>query len=167
MQKKVLSEQGIYFGEVKMPKGFDINRFDLILSGFSSLLKNEKIKFSKNFDQLNKYIIDHIRLNYNVNLVNQDTWFDMFSSNEKTDPLLNVDPVDLRNSPDYTLLYGLGTSNCHVRVYFDDNRRKGRSYDMELENNHFILFPSNNMYVINNKQEDTLNFVQTITYEYI
>tara|TARA_R100001480_G_scaffold108339_1_gene110098 strand:+ start:1564 stop:2067 length:504 start_codon:yes stop_codon:yes gene_type:complete len=167
MQKKVLSEQGIYFGEVKMPKGFDINRFDLILSGFSSLLKNEKIKFSKSFDQLNKYIIDHIRLNYNVNLVNQDTWFDMFSSNEKTDPLLNVDPVDLRNSPDYTLLYGLGTSNCHVRVYFDDNRRKGRSYDMELENNHFILFPSNNMYVINNKQEDTLNFVQTITYEYI
>ena len=167
MQKKVLSEQEIYFGEVKMPKGFDINRFDLILSGFSSSLKNEKIKFSKNFDQLNKYIIEHIRLNYNVNLVNQDTWFDMFSSNEKTDPLLNVDPVDLRNSPDYTLLYGLGTINCHVRVYYDNNRRKGRSHDMELKNNHFILFPSNNMYIINNKQEDTLNFVQTITYEYV
>jgi hypothetical protein len=167
MQKKVLSEQEIYFGEVKMPKGFDINRFDLILSGFSSSLKNEKIKFSKNFDQLNKYIIEHIRLNYNVNLVNKDTWFDMFSPNEKTDPLLNVNLVDLKNSPDYTLLYGLGTINCHVRVYYDNNRRKGRSHDIELKNNHFILFPSNNMYIINNKQEDTLNFVQTITYEYV
>ena len=104
---------------------------------------------------------------YNINLVNQDTWFDMFSPNEKTDPLLNVNLVDLKNSPDYTLLYGLGTINCHVRVYYDNNRRKGRSYDMELKNNHFILFPSNNMYIINNKQEDTLNFVQTTTYEYV
>jgi hypothetical protein len=52
-------------------------------------------------------------------------------------------------------------------VYYDNNRRKGRSYDMKLKNNHFILFPSNNMYVIKNKQEDTLNFIQTITYEYV
>ena len=38
---------------------------------------------------------------------------------------------------------------------------------MPLENNQFIMFPSTNMYIIKNNQKDSLNFVQTITYEYI
>ena len=38
---------------------------------------------------------------------------------------------------------------------------------MKLENNGFILFPSNNIYYIDNKPRDTLNFVQTITYIYV
>jgi len=168
MQKKVLSEQAIIYGDVSMPKGFEIDRFDLALSGFSSILKGEKIKLNhKKFEQLNKYIIEHIYLNYEISLVNQDTWSNMYLPNERTEPLLNVDPVDLKNSPDYTLLYGVGTSNCHVRIYYDDNRRKGRSWDMKLENNGFILFPSNNIYYIDNKPRDTLNFVQTITYIYV
>ena len=121
----------------------------------------------RSFEQLNKYIIEHIYLNYNISLVNQDTWSNMYLPNERTEPLLNVDPVDLKNSPDYTLLYGVGTSDCHVRIYYDDNRRKGRSWDMKLENNGFILFPSNNIYYIDNKPRDTLNFVQTITYIYV
>ena len=28
------------------------------------------------------------------------------------------------------------------------------------------MFPSTNMYYINNKQKDSLNFVQTITYDF-
>ena len=31
----------------------------------------------------------------------------------------------------------------------------------------FIMFPSTNMYYLTNTQKDSLNFVQTITYEYI
>jgi len=38
---------------------------------------------------------------------------------------------------------------------------------VELENNKFIMFPSTNMYYLTNNQKDSLNFVQTITYEYI
>ena len=57
--------------------------------------------------------------------------------------------------------------NCMVRIHYEDNRRKGRSWDIELKNNMFIMFPSTNMYYITNNQKDSLNFVQTITYEYI
>ena len=53
-----------------------------------------------------------------------------------------------------------------VKIHYEDNRRKGRSWDIELINNMFIMFPSTNMYYINNKQSQGLNFVQTITYEY-
>ena len=34
-------------------------------------------------------------------------------------------------------------------------------------NNKFIMFPSTNMYYIINHQKDSLNFIQTITYEFI
>ena len=57
--------------------------------------------------------------------------------------------------------------NCMVRIHYEDNRRKGRSWDIELTNNKFIMFPSTCMYYLTNNQKDSLNFVQTILYEYI
>ena len=81
--------------------------------------------------------------------------------------MLNINPVDLRNTPDYILLYGVKVEKCMVKIHYDDNRRKGRSWDIELKNNMFIMFPSTNMYYIINNQKDSLNFIQTITYEFI
>ena len=40
-------------------------------------------------------------------LVNKETWGNVYKPKEISIPLLNIDPVDLRNSPDYTLLYGV------------------------------------------------------------
>ena len=54
-----------------------------------------------------------------------------------------------------------------VRIHYEDNRRKGRSWDIPLENNKFIMFPSTCMYYLTNTQKDSLNFVLTTTYEYI
>jgi len=116
---------------------------------------------------LNTYIRDYIGLEYEINLVNKSTWGNIYKPAETTIPLLNIDPVDLRNSPDFTMLYGVKVKDCFVRVHFEDNRRKGRSWDIELKDNMFIMFPSTNMYYLTNNQKDSLNFVQTITYEYI
>ena len=167
MKKKVLTEQALFYGNVSMPKGFEISPLKLSQSIFESFYKNKKFIFSKDWDMLNTYIRDYIRLNYSITLLNKDVWANVYIPNEKTESLINVDPVDLKNSPDYTLLYGINTKNCNVKIYYDDNRRKGRSWDIELKDNMFIMFPSTNMYHINNEQKDSLNFVQTITYEYI
>ena len=64
------------------------------------------------------------------------------------------------------MLYGIEVEDCIVRIYYDDNRRKGRSWDIPLENNKFIIFPSSNTYYITNNQKDSLNFVQTTTYDH-
>ena len=167
MQKKVLTEQALYFGDVSMPKGFEIDRDKLSGDILQSVIQNKDFPFSRTFDMLNTYMRDHINLDYGFTLVNKETWGNIYKPQETTIPLLNIDPVDLRNSPDYTLLYGVKTNNCFVRIFYDDNRRKGRSWDIELKDNMFIMFPSTNMYYINNRQKDSLNFVQTITYEYI
>jgi hypothetical protein len=167
MHKKVLSEIGLYYGDVAMPKHWEIDQNELSHHILHSNLTNEKFQFSRTWDKLNTYIREHIRLKYSIDLVNKETWGDIYNPKQGSLPLLNIDPMDLRNSPDYTLLYGVKVESCNVRIFYDDNRRKNRSWDMELKNNMFIMFPSTNMYHITNNQKDSLNFIQTITYEFI
>ena len=167
MEKNILTEQAIYYSDVSMPKGFEIDRNKLSGDILQSTFTDSEFPFSRTWDMLNTYIREHIHLEYHFQLINKKTWGDMYKPNQQTEPLLNIDPVDLRNSPDYTLLYGVKVDNCMVRIFYDDNRRKGRSWDISLENNKFIMFPSSNMYTIKNKQKDSLNFIQTITYEYL
>ena len=167
MQKKVLSEIALYYGDVTMPKDWDIDQNKLQKDILISNIDNSVFPFSKEWDKLNTYIREHVNLEYHFQLINKQTWGNTYRPQEVSIPLLNIDPVDLRNSPDYTLLYGVSVKNCMVRIHYEDNRRKGRSWDIPLENNKFIMFPSTNMYYLINDQKDNLNFVQTITYEYI
>jgi len=167
MQKKVLTEQALYFGDVDMPKDWDIDRDKLSGDILQSVIQKKDFPFSRTFDMLNTYVRDHINVDYGFTLINKDTFGNIYKPGDTSQPFINVDPVDLRNSPDYTLLYGVKVKDCFVRIYYEDNRRKGRSWDIELKDNMFIMFPSTNMYYITNNQKDSLNFVQTILYEYI
>jgi hypothetical protein len=167
MQKKVLTEQSLFYGDIDMPKGFEIDQEKLTNDILQSTFNTKEFPFSRTWDMLNTYMRDFIGLDYGINLVNKSTWGNIYKPNETTIPLLNIDPVDLRNSPDFTMLYGVKVKDCNVRIHYEDNRRKGRSWDIELKNNMFIMFPSTNMYYLTNNQKDSLNFVQTITYEYI
>ena len=167
MQRKVLTEQSLFYGDIDMPKGFEIDQEKLTNDILQSTFNTKEFPFSRTWDMLNTYMRDFIGLDYGINLVNKSTWGNIYKPNETTIPLLNIDPVDLRNSPDFTMLYGVKVKDCFVRIHYEDNRRKGRSWDIELKNNMFIMFPSTNMYYLTNNQKDSLNFVQTITYEYI
>jgi len=167
MQKKVLSEQTLYYGNVTMPEHWEIDQNDLAHHILHSNLTNKELQFSKTLSKLNNYLIDFTNLETKISLVNKKVFGNIYNPNEISPPLLNVDPVDLRNSPDFTMLYGVKVEDCFVRIHYEDNRRKGRSWDIELKNNMFIMFPSTNMYYLTNNQKDSLNFVQTITYEYI
>ena len=167
MQRQVLSEQSLFYGDIDMPKGFEIDQEKLTNDILQSTFNTKEFPFSRTWDMLNTYMRDFIGLDYGINLVNKSTWGNIYKPNETTIPLLNIDPVDLRNSPDFTMLYGVKVKDCFVRIHYEDNRRKGRSWDIELKNNMFIMFPSTNMYYLTNNQKDSLNFVQTITYEYI
>ena len=167
MHKKVLTEQSIYFGDVSMPKDWEIDQNDLAHHILQSKLTNEELQFSRTFDKLNTYIKEFINLKHGITLLNKSAWGNIYKPNQQTEPLFNTDPVDLKHSPDFTFLYGVKVKDCFVRIHFEDNRRKGRSWDIPLTNNKFIMFPSTNMYYITNNQKDSLNFVQTITYEYI
>ena len=167
MKKKVLSEIALYYGDIEMPKGFEINRKQIQSDILKSQINNKDFPYSREWDKLNTYLREHINVEYGFQLINKETWGNFYKPKETSISLLNINPVDLRNSPDYTLLYGVNVKDCSIRIHYNDNRRAGRSWDISLKNNQFIMFPSTNMYYITNNQKDSLNFILTITNEFI
>ena len=140
MQRQVLTEQSLFYGDIDMPKGFEIDQEKLTNDILQSTFNNKEFPFSRTWDMLNTYMRDFIGLEHNINLVNKSTWGNIYKPAETTIPLLNIDPVDLRNSPDYTLVYGtfVGKDSCELVIEYDDNRRKNRSEKT------FLLSGSNN-----------------------
>ena len=165
MQKEILSEQAVYFGDINMPKGFEIDRDKLSKDIIQSKIKNSNIPFSKNLTLLDTYISDHVRLEHNKTLITKKSWGNIYKPNQISEPLLDIDKNDLAHSPDFTVLYGSEVKDCIVRIYYNDNRRKGYIWEKPLNNNEFIMFPSSNYYILINNQKDSLNLIYSITYE--
>ena len=183
MQKVVLSEIDLYHGEVAMPKGFDIDldkiRNDIIESYIQEKRINNNPKaytfddyvvpFSQPLQWMQDYIRDHWRVEYGSTLVQRNMHGNVMHPQEKSWARHQVEPVDLRNSPDYTLIYGVdvkeGSSECIIE--YDDNRRKNRTWHIPLKNNEFIMFPATNKYSFSPNTSNSLNIILTINYEYI
>jgi hypothetical protein len=169
MQKKVLSEIDLYFGQIEMPKDFEIDREKLCIDIL--LFNNYKndFKFSRSWDMLQTYLREHINLKYNFTLIHKKTFGEIYKPREYSHSLLKVDPVDLKHSPDYVMLYGVnvGKDSCKVFIEYDNNRRKGKSWKIPLNDNDFIMFPSTQRYHITANTSEQLNFILTSTYEFI
>tara|TARA_R100000773_G_C4113544_1_gene52475 strand:- start:19 stop:294 length:276 start_codon:yes stop_codon:yes gene_type:complete len=89
MEKKVLTEQALYYGDVSMPKGFEINKQKLISDIYHSTFIEKEFPFSKSWDMLNTYIKDHINAKHKIQLINKKTWGNIYKSNEVTQTLTN------------------------------------------------------------------------------
>lgn len=164
MNKNILTEQAVYTGFINTPKNYEIDSKELIKDIYESKFINNEFKFSKNWDLLNTYIREFLQLKFHLNLKNKKTWGNIFRPKENCFHLLEVDLNDLKNSPDYICLYGVNVSNCLINIHYNDNRKKGKEYKVELKNNMFIIFSSLNHFDIINNQND-LNYILSTTYE--
>jgi len=169
MEKKVISEIGLYFGQINMPEGFEIDQEKLTCDILLSTLYNKEFPFSKSWDMLNTYLCEYINLNYNLKLVVKKIIGNIYYPKQHSNSYLQVDPIDLRHSPDYVMLYGVdvGKNSCKIFIEYDDNRRKGRSWEIFLNNNDFVMFPSTQRYHITTNTSEQLNFILTNTYEFV
>jgi hypothetical protein len=169
MKKKVLSQIDLYFGQIEMPKDFEIDREKLCLDILLFINYNNEFPFSKAWDMLQTYLREHINLEHGLNLIHKKTVGNIYSLRQHSHSLLQLNPVDLRNSPDYVMLYGVnvGKNSCKVYIEYDDNRRKGKSYEIILNDNDFVMFPSTQRYHVTANTSEQLNFILTSTYEFI
>ena len=167
MRKEVLSEIAVIQGEVKLPKGYEINQDVIIKDITEQYLFKKDFQFSKEWDRLNKYIIEYMNLNNFGVIVDMNTWGSIYLPNQGSQPLKEVDENNFRDSPYFTMLYGVKIldDSCDIKIYYDDIKFKQKEYNFKLKTNHFILFPSTLSYYIlpNNKTEK--NYIQTITYD--
>ena len=183
MHKKVLTEVDLYTGEIAMPKGFEIDRNKIkndILKSFviedrinnnpqTYSYKNYKVPYSQPLQWMQDYVRDHWKVEYGFTLVPKNMHGKILHPNEKSVLMHSVDPVDLRNSPDYTLIYGLDIepNSCECIIEYDNNRRKNRTFHLPIKNNEFIMFPATQRYMITENTSNKLNTIVVINYEYI
>ena len=183
MQKKVLTEVDLYTGEIAMPKGFEVNRDKIkndILKSFVTSdrinnnprtysYKNYKVPFSQPLQWMQDYMRDHWKVEYGPTLVQKGTHAKVLHPKEQSVLMHSLEPVDLRNSPDYTFIYVVDVepNSCECIIEYDDNRRKNRTWHLPFVNNNFIMFPATQRYMITENTSDKLNTFLIINYEYI
>lgn len=170
IDKKVLSEIDIYSGKIKMPEGFEIDRLELVKNiTVSNYYQDIKYPFSKEWDKLKNYISEFSLVKYGFSLTSRDTFGNFFERNENSKPMITANSLDLINSPDYVFLYGveIDSGTCEIVIHYDNNRRKNKIYRHKLETNEFIMFPSTQLYHIENNKNSYLNYIQTILFNYI
>ena len=170
INKKVLSEIDIYSGKIKMPERFEIDRSELVKNiTVSNYYQDIGHPFSREWDKVKSFISDFFLLEHKLGLAAINTFGKFFEKNEISKPIITADSFDLINSPDYVFLYGVGTDpgTCEIVIYYDDNRRKNKVYRHKLETNEFIMFPSTQLYYIENNKNRYLNYIQTILFNYV
>ena len=183
MKKKILSENSLYYGEIETPKGYEIDRDQIRNDIIDSFVNKNRINnnpktyafedyvvpFSQPLQWMQDYIRDHFFTEHHKKLVFKRTFGNVMKPNEKSWTRHLVDPVDLRNSPDFTLIYGVDVKEDSTEciIEYDDNRRKYRSNHIPIKNNEYIIFPSTNRYSFSPNTSKGLNVILTITYEYI
>ena len=184
MHKKVLSEIDLYYGEVKMPKGFEIDRYFIKADAIQSSLLLKKRVSDNIYDHayndyqildttymspLVTYIKDFFNLRFNKSLVLEKYWSNIYNTNESSRSRNTVNMLNMKESPDYVFVYGVDVSdkNAMVNIEYNDNRRKGRSWHAPIKDNHFVMFPSNLKYFISKNNSTNSNTFLTLTFTYI
>ena len=182
MQKVVLSEISLIHGDIKTPKGFEIDRKKIknfIVNSYvnENRISNKKLDYSyddykidfcKELQWLKDYLRDHFRAEHHHTLIPKITFGNVLTPNERSHTRNNIDPVDLRNAADYTCVYGIDINgDCDLVIEYADNRRAGRTWHVPLKNNKYYIFPSTQRYFFTANKSSKLNIILTSTYEYI
>ena len=157
MHKVILNEESIFFDFVNSPKNFEINR-DEIKHGIMYGYINNK--------NLNQYPVDHClpldyfeeyiqhfftqKINYEFNIVLRNKYGFLLKQDESVSLKNDINILDLKHSPDYTLIYGVELEDMSSNLIVHHNNKKipNCTWTIPMQNNKFIIFPSHLNYEI-------------------
>jgi hypothetical protein len=154
MKLETVEGNPIYHGDLKMPKGFEINAKSLTKDILTSYSNKGIIPFSKELDKINNYIIEHFNLRFNKQLENREIWANTFFFPYKT--------KYLKNNHTFTCLYIPHCKNLNLNLLLNK-----KDFCISLKNNQFIIFESKNDYYFESDNKEFFNFVLNITYEFV
>ena len=170
INKKVLSEIDIYAGKIKMPKGFEIDKSQLIKNiTLTNYYEDVNLDYSKEWEKVKNFISDFFLVEHKLGLAPKQSFGNFFERNERSQPMIAADKADLLNAADYVFLYGVETDpeSCEVFIYYDNKRLANQLYKHKLETNEFVMFPATQLYHIENNNNRYLNYIQTILFKWV
>jgi len=184
MHRKILSQVDLYYGDVKMPKNFEIDRTkikeQIIYSSFISDNRKNNDKNDKRYNDfiiddttilypLHVYFSDFINLKFDLKLILQDSWGNIVYPGQQTNNRNTLNPLSLDLSSDYTLIYGVDVYDKESKliIEYDSNRRAGRSWTIPIFDNSFVMFPSTCRYHISQNMSKNLNTFLGFTFNYV
>jgi len=169
IKKQILTETSLYYGDLKMPKYWEIDRNQLCGEILQSKIRKKDLLFSRTWDKIKTFVTDFMSLKHNVQLIPEHIFGNIFERNQISEPRLEMHYPNLDKSPDFVLLYGVNIDpkTCKIVIDYDDNIRKGLKWEVDLENNKFVMFPASLKYFIKNKNNSSSNFLLTITFKKI
>lgn len=166
MKKKALSETNIYFDQ--LPDISDVDNVKIKNFILTNLFKDiEKNKLNKNkygdmeigtcqdISWVMDYARDKINLNHKFTLIPTKVFINVHTKYETSIKRHHIDYLDVRNSPDYTLMYVVEANNSEIVVEYNDHRKQGNSYNIKLKNKDLIMWNSDlNYYLTPNLEEE-------------
>ena len=180
MEQKVLSQIDVYVDTVE---GVKIDNQQLKNDLLNSSILEKRISsnpkdyayqdlhlpFSKSYTWLNDYVRDHFNVDYNKVFVPIKEWGNLYLPKESSHSRHQVEPLLLKQSPDYTYIYcvEVAKNTCEFVMAYNDNRRVNRTWHIPLETNKLIIFPSTQRYFISQNTGKYMNVFITVNCEYV
>jgi|TARA_R110000751_G_scaffold100_2_gene420 hypothetical protein len=180
MLQKVLSHIDLYTDKVHTIK-LPLEEYRVkLLEGFvlrhrrdnnskAHAYEDYKFRHFKSLAFLHDYIRDFFNLEYKKTLILKEQWGNIYQPMERSPTRHSVDPLNLKESPDYVYIYCVDVepNSCEFVMEYDDNRRVNRTWHIPLQTNQFIIFPSTQRYFITKNKSSNMNVFLTTTAEYL
>jgi|13_taG_2_1085334.scaffolds.fasta_scaffold16348_3 hypothetical protein len=170
IEKKIITAVPLFTGNVDMPKGWHLEKDEMVKNiTIKNYYEDVKDKFYKTIDRLETFIREYMHVDHRRHITRGDGHYPYgryYEKNEISKPMLEVNPFNLKASPDWVCLYGveIDPGSCKIIITYNDNRKKGKKWIVDLETNKFVMFPATLEYYIENKNNSYLNYIQTLTY---
>ena len=184
MLQKVLSQLDTYTTQVGPDDGVVIHTDELKYQIYDSYIlkrflnkehEDYIVKHCKAMDWLYNYIKDHFnrafyeQSKWSRGLIPTSRFANLYLPQTSSLSRCHVNPVDIKNSSDYTAIYAVdvGKYSSKIRIEYDDNRRKGRTWEWPVESNRLWIFPSILKYSITKNTSSQINIFFTENYYYL
>ena len=155
MHKKELTSVHLYYGDLNMPKGFEINPKPLIMGTFEQKYLEKKFPYSIELDKVDTYIRDYSIAKHDLSLEGKETWGNFYLPQECS---------KLKNHKyNFTVLYGtqIQENSCSITIFYEQDKE----WTIPLITNKFVMFSSDKTYRVNSNKSNKINFIQTMIYE--
>tara|TARA_R100001086_G_scaffold79077_1_gene38446 strand:+ start:1610 stop:2158 length:549 start_codon:yes stop_codon:yes gene_type:complete len=179
MNKKTLLEIALFEGEITLPKNHQVDRYKIKSDILQSKLDNKtvssnpyafafsdySIETSAPLNLIRSTIAEKLNVYHQIGVESRLSFGNVFDPKQQSFFRNMIDPVNIKESPDYVMIYGVDVDkNASVVIETKDKRGIDQLSVYPIANNHFVLFPAYLRFFMNENDSSQTNIFLTTTY---